>query len=301
MDDEQTRADGAGTSLKREVVTVVGSVLATLIATALIDQYSNLQLLLAQTVQLSVAMAGLWMLMLAFAAGAAGVVFVRRAAARERERAQAREETLRASLAAEAAAAGAGYEERIRRLTADLEALERQSAIDIVTGVYNRNQVPRFVEARVQKARAENTTFCLILADIDGFKGVNDTYDHEIGDRILRQVAELLTPRSKEDVLVRYGGDEFLIISRLGTDVGGGFGFASRLQREVANASFYAVSNEHVRITISCGVVGFHPAADADTLLKQAAVALHRAKAPPEAADGARAANGVYVLEPGQA
>lgn len=299
-DDTKVEDKRAGrTVLKREAITVVGSVIATLIATTLIDQFSNIQALLAQQFRTSVGTTFVVLLVIAFAAGAVSLLLVRRTRELVEEKAAARESGLRADLRAEMHALEAGKDEQIRRLTRELEELKRQSAIDLVTGVYNSNQIPRFLQPRIDQALSESRPFCLILVDIDGFKSINDTHGHEVGNRVLKQVAGILEPRDQEDVLCRYGGDEFLIITQLGTDVTGGFGFADRVRKAVEEKRFYAGSNEHLTTTISCGVTVFREGDDAGEMRARADRALNRAKAPRKTDDGVAEKNWVYVEEPG--
>jgi diguanylate cyclase (GGDEF)-like protein len=284
--------------LKKEAITVVGSVLATLIATTLINQFSNIRALLSQRIQVSIAIALLLILIIAFVTGLLGILLVRRTKSLALERAEAREDQLRNELQNEIKEIKTNYEDRISRLKGSMEELKAEAAIDIVTGVYNRNQIPRLLGDRIGKANTNGKTFCVLLIDIDGFRRVNNNYDHEVGDKVLKRVAEILQPgRNDDDLIARYGGDEFLIISKLGTDVHGGYGFANRLRGEIEEETFYATRNEHVRLTISCGVTNFRPKDDVDSLLKRAATALHEAKQPRTSKEGTEEKNWVHVIE----
>lgn len=110
---------------------------------------------------------------------------------------------------------------------------------------------------------------------------MNDTYNHEIGNFVLKQIADLIKPRSKEDVLVRYGGDEFLVITKIGSDITGGYGLAERIRKEVQSHNFvvdYTITDRE-NITISCGVTGYKSGESKDEILSRTAKALKIAKA----------------------
>jgi diguanylate cyclase (GGDEF)-like protein len=106
--------------------------------------------------------------------------------------------------------------ESIRKLTSEiaeyqtrLEASERRSMIDPLTGLGNRRGVEEQLSLRI----ATHQTFSLLVADLNGFKATNDTYGHLAGDEILRQFAgELKTQFRPEDAVARWGGDEFVAI-----------------------------------------------------------------------------------------
>ncbi len=94
-----------------------------------------------------------------------------------------------------------------------VEELEKISFIDPTTGLYNRWYLqPRLVEEFSRARRGDFSLSCLFI-DIDDFKTVNDRYGHFIGDKVLRDTALLLRGHCrKEDVLIRFGGDEFVLL-----------------------------------------------------------------------------------------
>ena len=98
-----------------------------------------------------------------------------------------------------------------------LEEAEEQASRDALTGVHNRMSVETLIEARI----AAGSRFCVAMLDIDGFKKVNDTYGHLVGDEALIQfAAELRSACRSTDVIGRWGGDEFIIAA--GLRAGGG-------------------------------------------------------------------------------
>lgn len=93
------------------------------------------------------------------------------------------------------------------------QAVSRQAHSDTLTGLPNRRALDERLDSEVKRAGYSAGVFCVIMMDLDGFKQVNDTYGHDIGDNVLRQVAEALqrTLRSS-DFLARYGGDEMTLV-----------------------------------------------------------------------------------------
>jgi len=91
--------------------------------------------------------------------------------------------------------------------------LERQATHDPLTGVYNRYYLSQFVQRELKRAQRSRNKIGFVMVDIDRFKEINDKFGHQMGDKILKAVAETLTKSVREtDIIVRYGGDEFLLI-----------------------------------------------------------------------------------------
>ncbi|PYX26701.1 MAG: diguanylate cyclase, partial [Acidobacteria bacterium] len=92
-------------------------------------------------------------------------------------------------------------------------ALEVQATRDPLTGLYNRRYMQEFLEREIHRARRRSRPLSLMLVDVDHFKRYNDTFGHASGDEALRFVAEtLLLNVRAEDLAVRYGGEEFVVI-----------------------------------------------------------------------------------------
>jgi len=106
-----------------------------------------------------------------------------------------------------------GYAEQSLRRIALQRRLIDQAIHDPLTGTYNRNHFNRLVELEENRARLDGTTLGFIMVDVDNFKAINDTRGHQTGDTVLREVAAVLQRAvRKADTVIRYGGDEFLII-----------------------------------------------------------------------------------------
>ncbi len=107
------------------------------------------------------------------------------------------------------------YELRIanRDLEAAQEELRRLATVDLLTGCYNRRFLEESIGHELTRHRRYRTPLCLVFADIDRFKAINDSHGHDMGDRVLKFVAEFLTRNVREaDYVVRWGGDEFLLV-----------------------------------------------------------------------------------------
>jgi diguanylate cyclase (GGDEF)-like protein len=91
--------------------------------------------------------------------------------------------------------------------------LFKQSVMDALTGIYNRAYFDNFLLHSTEEARQDNKKLSLLLIDVDKFKVFNDTYGHQVGDIVLKSVAQEIKKKiRKNDVAARYGGDEFAVI-----------------------------------------------------------------------------------------
>lgn len=151
------------------------------------------------------------------------------------------------ALTAEALASHAVTLEReVKKRT---KALNKLAMTDPLTGVYNR----RMFETKVEAAVASFDRGCLALIDIDYFKTYNDTYGHQIGDAILKKLAEqLMGAIDSGDLVARWGGEEFILYFS-GVGLKEGTASAERLRGDVASTVFKC-DDYAIRFTISIGV-----------------------------------------------
>jgi diguanylate cyclase (GGDEF)-like protein len=103
-------------------------------------------------------------------------------------------------------------QEIAERLNAEAE-VRRLSLTDELTGLYNRRGFLLLAEQHLKVARRTNISCCLIFADIDGLKLVNDTLGHKTGDRLIYDAAQILQQTFRDsDIMARFGGDEFVVL-----------------------------------------------------------------------------------------
>ncbi|MFY9329134.1 MAG: GGDEF domain-containing protein [Georgfuchsia sp.] len=161
---------------------------------------------------------------------------------------------------------------------ADSLEFELAVSVDALTGLHNRRWMQDAFTRAMQRCERDATPLCLILVDIDNFRRFNGKYGHVIGDGVLRQVANnLVEGLRSQDLLVRYGGEEFALLLPE-TSLDHGRQIAERLRISVANHAAVAGNNVAESVTISCGVAGMGVDNSLDTLLAAADEALLRAK-----------------------
>ena len=126
---------------------------------------------------------------------------------------------------------------------------------DALTGLYNRRHMTEYLETEFAYHTRHNSPLSLVILDIDHFKHLNDTYGHVVGDSVLAGLAEQLeTVTRSEDLVARFGGEEFVIAAR-GIPCELALKIADRIRRVIEDVSLVPSSPE-VKITISAGVAG---------------------------------------------
>lgn len=168
-----------------------------------------------------------------------------------------------------------------RELKNKLRFALEYSALDALTGLYNRRYFERRLREESAHARRHKRPFSLVLIDIDHFKLINDTFGHEDGDRVLCHIAELLAGKLREDdVACRFGGEEFVILLRA-TPGPAARVVANRIRADIAANPIALGSNDELRhITLSGGVSAADERNDYDVehIVDRADKALYRAK-----------------------
>ncbi|WP_206019659.1 sensor domain-containing diguanylate cyclase [Pseudomaricurvus alkylphenolicus] len=156
--------------------------------------------------------------------------------------------------------------------------LELSSRTDKLTGLFNRGYWQEKLSEAVQLHARYETAHSLILFDIDHFKRVNDSYGHQAGDEVIRQVADSAAQSARVmDVVGRYGGEEFGIILPE-TDAEGARVLGERLRQEVETLQI-PFEREQLTVTISLGIASLNSSMlDEDKWLQAADEALYQAK-----------------------
>ena len=169
--------------------------------------------------------------------------------------------------------------DRLRAAQKQLAAKNRElatlSEIDALTQLYNRRKIDQIMGECTKQASQQMQPLALALLDIDRFKSFNDQYGHQVGDKIIREVADLLRRNARgNDSIGRWGGEEFLVVS---PDTGpeAAAALSERLRSAIETHDFLTGH----RVTGSIGVANFRPGDDTETLLKRADEALYRSKA----------------------
>ena len=161
--------------------------------------------------------------------------------------------------------------------------IKKIAITDELTGLYNRKYLQHRLDAEISRARRYGTCVSCLLLDIDYFKTVNDMYGYEWGDILLKKIAQMLEGLvRKEDILTRYGDEEFIVILP-NTAEENAFLFAERFRREIERMEFIPAGEEERHpITISGGIATFPCVVgaeeDANTIIRYAEHALYNAK-----------------------
>jgi diguanylate cyclase (GGDEF)-like protein len=156
------------------------------------------------------------------------------------------------------------------------DLVERQALVDGLTGLANRRAAADALHAEAARAERLETPFSVVLADLDGFKDLNDAYGHAVGDEALRTFAAVLRETLREsDVAGRWGGEEFLLLLP-GADEEGAAQLAERIRTGLAARSVPGVQG--LRVTASFGVAEYAGEKNTEELVAAADDALYRAK-----------------------
>jgi diguanylate cyclase (GGDEF)-like protein len=155
--------------------------------------------------------------------------------------------------------------------------LERQTREDALTGLSNRRNLDRLLEAEWERALRFGRALTLAMLDLDRFKGVNDQFSHAVGDEVLRTVARILRDHTRGvDVVARYGGEEFCVVL-VETKKDEGLRLCDRLRALVQDHDWSAV-RPGLEVTLSAGLASIDEADTPEDLLGIADARLYSAK-----------------------
>ncbi len=162
-------------------------------------------------------------------------------------------------------------------LIAQRKSLELRAQLDPLTNCYNRNYLTAALGDEVERWNSQSRPLSLIMLDIDHFKNVNDHHGHQVGDRVLCEIADICTANLRgADRICRYGGEEFAIVLP-DTDHREAGIVAERIRQAVRQAQFKTARD--VNVTVSLGVAEMSEVySSPDALLRAADNALYRSK-----------------------
>lgn len=181
------------------------------------------------------------------------------------------------------------YQLELRRMRKEIEIknrfleeanaqLKEYATLDPLTKLYNRREVMERIQYEANRFERTEKAFSVIIADIDFFKQVNDTYGHQFGDFVLQKLSDLfLQTLRKQDSAARWGGEEFLMLLP-DTEADGAFVLAETLRKKIMKMLFEKDEN-HVNITMTFGVSTFTDKESIEEVINKADQALYEGKA----------------------
>jgi diguanylate cyclase (GGDEF)-like protein len=165
------------------------------------------------------------------------------------------------------------------RSDTEVHRLSFAATLDSLTGLFNRPYLDARLHQEVERARRGSSSLTVLLADIDDFKTINDTYGHQTGDAVLRMVGTVLRSTVRVfDVCARYGGDEFAILMPT-SDRSTAAACAERIREHVSEAHDALEEHPHLpRLTLSIGVAVIETGDAPADIIRRADLCLYRAK-----------------------
>ena len=173
---------------------------------------------------------------------------------------------------------GKGYIISIARDISELkimnENLQKMAITDNLTGIYNRHKFEEIIKIEMERSYRFDSPLSLIMVDIDHFKRVNDTYGHDEGDNVIKNIVDIISENIRHlDIFVRYGGEEFIVLCPQ-TESNGAAVLAEKLRGTVESKKIDVIGN----ITCSFGVTSYIKDEGKSAFIKRLDGALYRAK-----------------------
>ena len=164
-----------------------------------------------------------------------------------------------------------------KKLRKSLEIIQEMAIHDDLTGFYNRRHLMELIESEKNRSIRTGAVFSLAMLDIDHFKKINDTFGHQVGDRVLITFSAIIRSiLRKTDFCGRYGGEEFLVVLT-DTDLKAAKVFAERIRSTVEESSFAEIG-EKSKVTVSIGLAESRKSENIEKTISRADEAMYAAK-----------------------
>ena len=158
-----------------------------------------------------------------------------------------------------------------------VDELEKHANYDPLTHLLNRRSMDSQLQAAHALASAGKADFCLLMLDIDNFKQVNDTFGHDCGDEVLKQIAGIIsTSVKKDDRVFRWGGEEILVLLKADEDRAADV--AERIRHEVATEKVHYRDEAEVSISVTIGLAPWRDGMSIQALMDDADAKLYYGK-----------------------
>lgn len=170
--------------------------------------------------------------------------------------------------------------EKNDQLEQSLKKVEEMAATDPLTGLYNRRHFGKVLEQLFAEARRYDTDLACVMIDLDGYKQLNDTFGHQVGDQLLITAGKVIAANLRAmDVAARYGGDEFILLLPRASGAEAS-NVVTRIRDEFRGTSALGLHrSEGVTMSVGVGSLRGDKPAGAEGLVSAADAALYRAKA----------------------
>ena len=154
------------------------------------------------------------------------------------------------------------------------ENLRRLATVDQLTGIYNRYSFEKFLEKEIGRAERYGSKFAIIMFDIDNFKQINDIYGHQVGDKVLKELVDIVKNYiRKSDIFARWGGEEFMILVPI-KDKSDAYKIAEKIRKRIEEFRFDKIGN----LTVSLGISFYKNGDSMKSIIRRADTALYEAK-----------------------
>lgn len=164
-----------------------------------------------------------------------------------------------------------------KQILEKIKNLSQLAMLDELTKIPNRRYTENVIKIKLNEYSLNKINFALVFIDIDNFKHINDNYGHDVGDMVLKAISKtFLNNLSGDDVIGRWGGDEFLAAFS-GIEEEGLKMVTEKLRMLVEN-TVVDIKGEHLKVTISIGAVLVTPEDDLSTLIKKSDTLLYKSK-----------------------